>query len=85
MLATRYNKYETFVLFAEGWKLNGRTNTLISISKGEREIYIRVDVINNYDMCMGEAQNSLSSLSKTTATGKNIIHFDYFNLFAALG
>lgn len=87
MLATRYNKYETFVLFAEGWKLNGRTNTLISISKGEREreIYIRVDVINNYDMSMGGEQNSLSSLSKTTATGKNIIHFDYFNLFAALG
>ena len=87
MLATRYNKYETFVLFEEGWKLNGRTNTLISISKGEREreIYIRVDVINNYDMSMGEAQNSLSSLSKTTAIGKNIIHFDYFNLFAALG
>lgn len=85
MLATRYNKYETFVLFAEGWKLNGRTNTLISISEGEREIYIRVDVINNYDMSMGEEQNSLSSLSKTTAIGKNIIHFDYFNLFAALG
>ena len=85
MLATRYNEYETFVLFAEGWKLNGRTNTLISISGREREIYIRVDVINNYDMSMGEEQNSLSSLSKTTAIGKNIIHFDYFNLFAALG
>lgn len=51
----------------------------------EREIYIRVDVINNYDMSMGEEQNSLSSLSKTNAIGKNIIHFDYFNLFAALG
>lgn len=51
----------------------------------EREIYIRVDVINNYEMCMGEAKNSLSSLSKTTGIGMNIIHFDYFDLFAALG
>lgn len=51
----------------------------------EREIYIRVDVIHNYEMRMGEAQNSLSGLSKTTGIGMNIINFDYFDLFAALG
>ena len=65
------------------WK-NKYPDFYIKRREREREIYIRVDVIHNYEMRMGEAQNSLSGLSKTTGIGMNI-HFDYFDLFAALG